>query len=80
MSLGVMEERVNALLKVWKDWSIYPLGFISGLDATFHRKTGDLKEDNNESEEEKEGMKAEELMSLRREAKQNGLFISDQVS
>ena len=32
-----------ALLAAWDDWSIYPPLYITGLEASFMRKSGDLE-------------------------------------
>lgn len=35
--------RIMALLAAWDDWSIYPPLYITGLEASFMRKSGDLE-------------------------------------
>lgn len=35
--------RIMALLSAWDNWSIYPPLYITGLEASFMRKSGDLE-------------------------------------
>lgn len=37
------QNRILALLAAWDNWSIYPPLYITGLEASFMRKTGDLE-------------------------------------
>jgi hypothetical protein len=37
--------QVMQLLKVWEDWSIYPPLYLTGLEAVFRMRAGDLEDD-----------------------------------
>lgn len=39
----VFPTRILALLAAWDSWSIYPPLYITGLEAAFMRKSGDLE-------------------------------------
>ena len=42
MTAAALEEKVQAVLAVWAEWSIYPPRFLSGLEAAFFRKPAEL--------------------------------------
>ncbi|CAN0009333.1 unnamed protein product, partial [Laminaria digitata] len=43
MTAKQVEDRIMALLSAWDNWSIYPPLYITGLEASFMRKSGDLE-------------------------------------
>ncbi|CAM9626309.1 unnamed protein product, partial [Hapterophycus canaliculatus] len=43
MTAKQVEDRIMGLLAAWDSWSIYPPLYITGLEASFMRKSGDLE-------------------------------------
>lgn len=63
--------RVLALLAAWDSWSIYPPLYITGLEATFMRKSGDL-DDSNLSGVEESSLDKEALAQKANQVNQKG--------
>jgi hypothetical protein len=68
-----LEEKVLQVLRTWEGWSIYPPLFLTGLEATFRRKPGDLDAEPEPAAEEE---LAKERDALLRQARQAGLPIT----
>ena len=78
-----MEERVLSVLQGWKEWSIFPVNFLNGLEATFCRSFDDVQylhtySPGNKGDIDAKGLNDDMLDSLRRQATTNGVtFYED---
>ena len=82
MTAKNMEEKVKAVLLGWKDWSIFPMNFLDGLEATFFRSFGDVEHlhfcPKDKIDWDERMIKEERLDSVRRRATASGVtFYED---
>jgi hypothetical protein len=77
MSAKQIEERVMAVLSVWREWSIFAPIFLFGLEAAFTRSVADSALMTTFSSVEMERVVTkDELETVRRRARQMGVALS----
>jgi len=75
MSAKQVEERVAAVLSVWREWIIFSPLFIFGLEAAFTRSVADTEEMLKPPEEDRE-VTADELEAVQRRARLAGVALT----
>ena len=87
MTAKNVEDRVKAVLYCWKEWSIFPINFLDGLEATFFRSIIEVEKLHSYFDDINDGNEVNvddnALISLRRRAFTNGVTFfeeSDEIT
>lgn len=75
MSANVMKDKVLSVLTAWESWSLFPPGYLVGLNATFLRKVDEAEFMSNHNELLKQVSDKDEER-LRKACKQAGILSS----